>query len=668
MSDPSLRIACLEPSATAICLALGLQESLVGVTHECEDLVGHLPPLRVLTKNGLTVTSQGDIHRAVQDAAAKATCALTTDSQAPSVDDIPSLYPLLGDEIQVAEPTVIFTQNLCSVCAPTEQDVQQVLLEQSNKTCQVISLQPHSLAEVAETFLTVAEACGVLERGVAFRTHWLQQFQQLQTSVESNRDPSLPKPRLLILEWLDPPFDAGHWTYQMMEYAGVTNAHTDKHDPKSKQISWSSIEDWDPDVILVGCCGFDLERNVEDSHLQADQLQRLRASREQRLFACNGNSYIAQPGPSLLQGAVVLAKCAYHDQPKVLEAIDQLGILTPDEEATAWKQVNVMNDHVSSNKPKKEGVSETSPIIADIEDLVTGGETKKGEGFAALHDLACKEGKHTYTDPETGYNVFTAIAHRQRGWCCGSGCRHCPYSHENVKDKASKIQEPSLLYRQSNNGIFSVEHPKIKVLFFSGGKDSFLTIRSLVRQYHQESFGLVLLTTFDATTRKIAHQEIPIDDVIRQAKHLDITLLGVPLRRGSGETYKERIQHGLAVIQKALPVASQIQSLVFGDLHLEHIQEWRNNTLTDLCYQLEYPLWKVPYATLMDDLETSQVPCFVSGSTVDAVPVGTPFDRRFYEQTKPQGLDGFGEQGEFHSIAQVWEVSKEKALGIAELI
>jgi diphthamide synthase (EF-2-diphthine--ammonia ligase)/ABC-type hemin transport system substrate-binding protein len=569
MSSPpsSLRIACLEPSATAICLALGLLDSLVGVTHECEELVVDIKNrfnLRILTRNGLTATSQGGIHQAIQDSAAA--CQRN--------EDIPSLYPLLRDQVELAAPTVIFTQDLCAVCAPTTADVKHCLLE-NGREADVISLQPNTLNQVADTFVKGAKTCGVQDRGEALKKEWLANFEKLQTAIQQNRDSSKSLPRMLILEWLDPPFDSGHWTYQMIDYACVKMAKQ-KTEPKSKVMEWKEIYDMDPDIVVIGCCGFDLERNVKDTLEHSEKLAPLRAAKEGRVFACNGNIYIAQPGPALLQGAAILAKCSYVDEPKVIAAIDEL----------------------------------------------------------------------------------------QRH-CCGSGCCHCPFSHENVKDKASRIQQPAVLFRQKDeDGLFALHHPRIKVLFFSGGKDSFLTIRSLVQSYQNSSpFGLVLLTTFDASTRMIAHQDIPIDNVIRQATHLNISLVGVPLRRASGEAYTDRIGKGLQVLQNNLPETSRITTLVFGDLHLDVIKTWRDKAWVDSPYDLEYPLWKKPYKELLTDLEASLVPCSVSGTTVETVQVGTAFTRQFYQEAVASNIDGFGEAGEFHSLAKVWEVPRHVALG-----
>jgi len=213
--------------------------------------------------------------------------------------------------------------------------------------------------------------------------------------------------------------------------------------------------------------------------------------------------------------------------------------------------------------------------------------------------------------------------------------------------------------------MFSLNDNKnVKVLFNSGGKDSFLTMRALAKSHNNgSSFGLVLLTTFDSTSRKIAHQEVPIEDVVKQAEHLDITLVGVPLHRSSGESYIDRIQKGLEVIGAYLPRDdSQITSLVFGDLHLEHIKFWRDSNFTKFGFQLEYPLWKRDYAILLDDLEQSKVPCCISASNVQAIEVGRVFDRQLFQELERTEVDCFGESGEFHSLAKVWEVEQSVAL------
>ena len=705
-SNRDVRIACLIPSATSICLALGLRDCLVGVTHEC-DLPEEVRNgsknnnIRVLTKNGLTVDTQGEIHQAVQDSVRTNNACSTNNGKE---DDIPSLYPLVLEELEKADPTVVLTQDLCSVCAPTVEDVRNILFSSSSSSkpneITIVSLQPMNLTQVAENFVTVANACGVLERGLQLQNEWLSQFEKLQQTIQQHLPVGVPKPNMLVLEWLDPPFDGGHWTYQMMEYACIDMAYP-KQTPKSNALTWQRVHDIDPQVLVVGCCGFDLSRNLRDALAHERNFQSLRAFQTKQIYVCDGNQYIAQPGPALLQGTVLLAKCAYQNQPDVLRAIEQLDFRriegVPANTDDGWRVVDFTTSEESSSSSSPPPTTQSSNnnvlchgAITDMEDIAIVEE----DGFSQVHKTACDNGETTYTDPETGYSVFTELAHQQRGYCCGSGCRHCPYNHANVKDKnkTSRIQQPAILYTATSESFFSVTRKgtnTLKVLFFSGGKDSFLTIRALVKECHKkEQFGLILLTTFDATERKVAHQDVSIDDIVRQARHLDITLVGVPLRRASGERYIDRIQKGITLIQETFAsetstttrrrTESIISSLVFGDLHLESIKSWRDKTIGGApllsSYTLEYPLWKTPYDDLLNDLEDSTVPCRISASTIEQVRVGTMFDRSFYNwvvqtQNKTQEgittfVDGFGECGEFHSLAEVWHVDRDTALGI----
>ena len=145
---------------------------------------------------------------------------------------------------------------------------------------------------------------------------------------------------------------------------------------------------------------------------------------------------------------------------------------------------------------------------------------------------------------------------------------------------------------------------------------------------------------------------------------MDITLLAVPLHPGSA--YIERLKAGLEVLSKH----STIETLIFGDLHLEHIKEWRDTQLAQLGVPLSYPLWKISYRELYADLMRSKVPCVLSsciGSKatpiLESIEKGHPFDDSLLEKLQQTDWDIFGENGEFHTIAQVWKVSKEQALG-----
>jgi len=106
-------------------------------------------------------------------------------------------------------------------------------------------------------------------------------------------------------------------------------------------------------------------------------------------------------------------------------------------------------------------------------------------------------------------------------------------------------------------------------------------------------------------------------------------------------------------------------SLVFGDLHLSQVKEWRDKILIQFDCKLEYPNWKISYSDLLEDLEASEVPCRVSGTTREKeVLLGTMFDRKLYKTLLGSDIDCFGEDGEFHSLAMVWNVPRTVALGL----
>ena len=644
MSEP--RIVSLLPSATEIVGALGVSHLLVGVTHEC-DVCPDAAGMRQLLQRGVervTVSeiqphamAQGDIDRAVKR----------------SLSEGLSLYALREDVLARVRPSVVLTQALCSVCAPDYASVQQLcqnmaarLMGDTEQPPLVVNLEPSTLADVADTFLTVADAVGVPDRGVALKREFEHKLSLVRAAVRGE-----PAPRVLLLEWLDPPFNAGHWVPEQIEAAGGVPL-SGSAAGKSKELSWDAIAEADPDVIVVACCGFDLSRNRADvaallagESPASQRFRALGAVRQGRLYALDGNRYYARPAPSLAEGSAVLARVIHDRSPHVVARLEELGWLPAEDVAYA---------RVARGAPALP-VAARTPV----------------PGFAAVHERACALGQHSYVDPDTGYRVFTQLGLERRGTCCGCGCRHCPYGHVQVRDKAARIQQPAFLHRRQQTADPGQGR---HVLFWSGGKDSLLALRAWLRARRADSratpeqalASLVLLTTFDAKTRVVAHQEVSISDVARQAQVLDLDLLGVPLHPGMA--YLERVEAGLA---RAAAEAGRIESLLFGDLHLEHVRAWRDSELSGFGYPLEYPLWHEDPGLLLEDLWASGVPCVLSACPgkppeppVAGVEVGRRFDAELVQVLRSAGWDAFGEDGEFHTLAQVWLTSPERALGL----
>ncbi len=263
-----------------------------------------------------------------------------------------------------------------------------------------------------------------------------------------------------------------------------------------------------------------------------------------------------------------------------------------------------------------------------------------------LHTAACSDGRHWYVDPVSGYRVFTAVALAERPSCCGSSCRHCPFGHSAVphERRHNLIRDPWI------ENLEASDEP-VEALFWSGGKDSFL---AWMRLHRSGSKNIVLVTTFDGATESLAHQDLHLSAVRRQARSLNLPLLCIPLYRDGD--YIERVTIGLRTLARRRPV----QCVAFGDLNLRSVRRWREAhlepALTELGARLTFPLWRAPYDDLMNELTGSGVQCFVSAVDSDAcrnyLAIGDVFDRDVAERL-PAGVDLFGENGEFHTFVDV---------------
>ena len=262
-----------------------------------------------------------------------------------------------------------------------------------------------------------------------------------------------------------------------------------------------------------------------------------------------------------------------------------------------------------------------------------------------IHRKACERGQLVYTDPNTGYRVFTAVALERRGDCCGCGCRHCPYGHQEVnpKRRATLQRDPWI------EG--ALPAGPVDLLFWSGGKDSYLALRALIREAVRPT---VLLTTFDGRSEQVAHQEVLIADVRRQREALECAQVLIPLFPEMD--YMGRVLLGIQTLQLRVNVAR----FVFGDLHLDHIRTWREEAfsacpaLADIPIHL--PLWGVSYEELLADLENAPVRAHVSAvadkACAQVISVGDLFGRDLINRL-PEGVDCFGENGEFHSYVEI---------------
>ncbi len=283
-----MRIVSLLPSATEIVCALGLQDQLVGVTHEC-DFPSFVRQLPKVTHTLIPVDApSAEIDHLVRER-------LRADQALYSLD-LPMLEKL--------RPDLIVTQALCDVCAVAEDEVRAAACLLPNGP-QVINLEPQSLWEVLESIREVGKVAGV--EGKAD-----QVVKDLSQRVEAvaNRTAGIQKrPRVALLEWLDPPFSSGHWSPELVRMAGAVDGFGREGQP-SRMLSWNEVLDGRPQVIFIACCGFSMERTMEDVVRLPSTIpgwQDLPAVSSQRVYVVDGSNYFSRPGPRLVDSLELLA-------------------------------------------------------------------------------------------------------------------------------------------------------------------------------------------------------------------------------------------------------------------------------------------------------------------------------------------------------------------------
>ncbi|WP_432280810.1 cobalamin-binding protein [Rubrivirga litoralis] len=301
MPRPALaaqRIVSLLPSATELVCALGLGDRLVGVTHECDGPpeVGDLPPVtRTLIPPAAT---SGEID------------ALVRERFEAAGDDRPALYTLDEDALAALDPDLIVTQALCDVCAVAEADVQAAACRLPGSP-RVLNLEPTTLAGVFASIDAVGCAAGV-DAGPVVRA--LDARVRAVTERVSGR----ARPRVVVLEWLDPPFSAGHWNPELVRLAGGAEVIGQEGAP-SRTLDWAEVVRAAPDIVVVACCGFTPERALKDvgAFDGVAGWETVPAARDGRVVVVDGSGLFARPGPRLVEAVELLAHLFHPDvQPR----------------------------------------------------------------------------------------------------------------------------------------------------------------------------------------------------------------------------------------------------------------------------------------------------------------------------------------------------------------
>jgi iron complex transport system substrate-binding protein len=275
-----VRLVSLLPSATEIVYALGLGDDLAGVTFECDE-----PPAaraeKTIVVGGLDTSGMtpGDIDRYVR-------------ARLAAGED---LYTLHARVLAELAPDLILTQDLCRVCALPSGHVSDAL-NYLGCHADVLTLDPHSLDEVLDSILAVGQRAGVPERAEVLVAGLRERLDAVATRVGT----AGVRPRVAIVEWVDPPFTAGHWVPDLVTAAGGLPVAAQSGAPSAK-TSWSAIKAAEPDVAVVAPCGYHLAGAAEQARSVAGELSGV------PVWAIDADGIVVRPGPRLVNGVEALA-------------------------------------------------------------------------------------------------------------------------------------------------------------------------------------------------------------------------------------------------------------------------------------------------------------------------------------------------------------------------
>ncbi|WP_160134477.1 cobalamin-binding protein [Halococcus salsus] len=289
-----MRVVSLLPSATEIVSALGVEP--VGVSHECD-----YPP---------AVTEKPAVNRSRVDAEASSA---EIDSQVLEAEEGEGVYDIDLATLDRLDPDLVVSQGICDVCAVDSVLVREAI-DRLDLDCEVLTTDPHSIDDVLGDIRRVGRAVGREERAEEL----VAALEARVAAVEAATGSVERRPRVTVLDWTDPVMTAGHWVPEMVELAGGSEGFTEPGGA-SRPREWDAIREYDPEVLVVAPCGFDLDQTAENL---ADLTERegwhdLTAVREGRAYALDGHRFMNRPGPRLVDSLEHLAGLV---QPELFDA------------------------------------------------------------------------------------------------------------------------------------------------------------------------------------------------------------------------------------------------------------------------------------------------------------------------------------------------------------
>jgi len=275
-----VRIASLLPSATEIVCSLGLENELVGVTHEC-DYPESVRGKPVLTRSVLSGTRSGaEVDRHIRELVHRGS----------------SIYALDAPLLEALHPDLILTQELCEVCAVSYPIVERAA-RRLGSSPQLVSLEPETLEDVFENIRVVGGLAGRSDTAERVCASLRRRIAVVEQQVTGR-----PRRRVVCLEWVDPPFNCGHWTPELVTLAGGDERLGVARQP-AQLLDWQRVIDADPEVVVVMACGFSLERSLQEVESARGHLFGLGAD----IWVVDGNAFFSRPGPRLVDSVEIMA-------------------------------------------------------------------------------------------------------------------------------------------------------------------------------------------------------------------------------------------------------------------------------------------------------------------------------------------------------------------------
>lgn len=295
-----MRICSFLPSTTEILYALGLGESVTGVTHECD----YPPEAREKKRAVMSFIdpeklSSREIDELVSRNAAEGK----------------STYLIDKDALKEANPDLILTQELCEVCAVSGNEVAEAT-KVLGHTPDIISLEPRTLDEILETINIIGEATGTSDIAREVTEKLRHRIEKIRSLLRDERD----RPRVFCMEWLDPPYVAGHWVPEMVAIGGGECGIGKAGEPSFK-VSWKDIADFAPQMLFIMPCGYDIEKTLGEINtvMQHEEWFSLPSTGKGQIYIFDANSYFSRPGPRVVDGLEIFAKTIHPELMKSYE-------------------------------------------------------------------------------------------------------------------------------------------------------------------------------------------------------------------------------------------------------------------------------------------------------------------------------------------------------------